>query len=181
MIKQKGFTLIEMIIVVIILGLLAATALPRFLNIVSKTEDAAIDGIAGGFASAVTLVRAEWEVNGRPNNNNGNNRTVINYDGINIGLDGNIGYPTARPEASSTLAQAMTADGCLFLIENLFQGQMKASSNWNINNTLYVRHDNGLCYYHQTSGLTTAPTDTSSSNGFSYNPVTGRVATFLLK
>ncbi|MDX3775386.1 type II secretion system protein [Chromatiaceae bacterium AAb-1] len=177
--KQSGFTFIELVIVVIILSILAITALPRFLNLTDQAENAAIEGIAGGFASAVTLVRAEWEVSGRPNNQAG--QTTIQYDGIQIGVDGTTGYPTGSPVVPSTTAGNMTADSCLFLIENLFQNSVKASTVFAVQNTLYVRLANNQCYYHQTSGLTTAPADTSSSNGFSYHPVTGRVATFLLK
>jgi len=62
--QQSGFTLIELVIVIVILGLLAATALPRFANLTSDARAAALAGIEGAVRSASSIVHAQSLVNG---------------------------------------------------------------------------------------------------------------------
>ncbi|MBP8270515.1 MAG: type II secretion system protein, partial [Sphaerotilus sp.] len=53
--RQAGFTMIELIVVIVILGVLAATAMPKFIDMKSDAQAASVAGVAGAAASAMNL------------------------------------------------------------------------------------------------------------------------------
>lgn len=62
--NQAGFTLVELVVVIVILGILTATALPRFVDLTSDARESSANGIVGGLRSAVTVAQARYFANG---------------------------------------------------------------------------------------------------------------------
>ncbi|MBL8490393.1 MAG: type II secretion system protein [Rhodocyclaceae bacterium] len=61
-VKAKGFTLIELVIVITIVGILAAVALPRFVNLQSDARWAKLQAVHGAIRSAAALAKARCEL-----------------------------------------------------------------------------------------------------------------------
>ena len=62
--NSKGFTLIELVIVIVILGILAATAAPKFIDLTGDARTATMEGLEGSIQSAIEISHAKALVEG---------------------------------------------------------------------------------------------------------------------
>ena len=91
--NQQGFTLIELVVVIVILGILAAVAVPKFIDIQEDARISTLEGMQGTLSSAASLARAQQLVKGLASN------IAIDIPGAS-GVAMVNGYPTTASIAS---------------------------------------------------------------------------------
>lgn len=104
--NQAGFTLIELVMVIVILGALAAIALPKFVDFGSDAKSAAVQGVAGALSSASAINYAERKAKG-------SGVAVADCDDVKKALQaGNVpeGYTITTPAA---VAADATKSNCV--------------------------------------------------------------------
>ncbi|NQV71126.1 MAG: prepilin-type N-terminal cleavage/methylation domain-containing protein [Pseudohongiella sp.] len=124
--SQGGFTIIELVVVILLLGILTATALPRFLDVTDSAHDAVVQGVLGGLNTGIGLYRAQWVANGQPPNGNG----LTGFGAVTAELltPNGSGYPVGLSGAGLTLDESDCRNIFIGLLQNGRPSSVSASA-----------------------------------------------------
>jgi prepilin-type N-terminal cleavage/methylation domain-containing protein len=159
--RQSGFTMVELVIVILILGVLAATAMPKFLDVRDDAKAAAVDGTLGGISSALTVAKTaymtgKWSDLGLPVDSNGD----ANPDDL-----GDYGDPTSQRTFFDAVLDVP--------IENAdYNGNGSGRVGWKSANGWLP---NGGRYYYYYDGDGDNQFDAAKDSRFYYDAATGRI------
>jgi prepilin-type N-terminal cleavage/methylation domain-containing protein len=115
--KSQGFTLIELVVVIAILGILAAFALPRFAQLSEQAHQSSVRATTGALSAGVALAKAQWVTNGLT----GAATDVAGFgdDDVDVSADG---WPTST--TSNLTSTTMNAARC----QQVWQGVLQANA-----------------------------------------------------
>lgn len=106
--KQSGFTLIELVVVIVILGILAVTAAPRFLNLQGDARTSSLQGLRGAMAGATGIVYGGSAVAGEEALGKTQADGDANTPPLSNGVTTHFGFPTANTAGIEAAVTGLT-------------------------------------------------------------------------
>ncbi|WP_428449997.1 type II secretion system protein [Photobacterium nomapromontoriensis] len=169
--KKNGFTLIELVVVIVLLGILAVTAAPKFLNIQTDARNAALEGMKGAIASALEMGYGKMAIAGLENQSYVSNKGSTNHQSTDIPISGceknssntcifRFGYPGESVDTLTTVVNGLDNEygynkdkdwggirennGAALIITDKSNIDYKNSPPTLINDNCYIRYENAL-------------------------------------
>lgn len=162
--NQKGFTLIELVVVIVILGILAVTAAPKFINLQSDAQTATLQAIKASMETATTLVHSKSLIAGNDttavDDADGTPTVIVNSSGDTVNLD--LGYPVSTASTgvvpATDWALLLDIDSADFVIaDDIVAGSVIVYPTGDVPTALT---DDCIVYYQETTDAAVKPTMT---------------------
>lgn len=115
--RDQGFTLIELIVVVVVIGLLAVTGMKYYMDLLQESRRTSVEILSHRFTTATALVRAQWIMQGGPAQRKPG--LVVDVEGINVYVTEN-GWP-ANTDGGNARSNTQTDAECYQIWQALLQ------------------------------------------------------------
>jgi MSHA pilin protein MshB len=127
--RQRGFTFIELVAVIVLISFLAAIAAPRFFDQIDNAQAASLQGLAGGFSTGVAIGKAKWITDGNSSSGITTASNRVDIDGIvfNVNAFGWVDSVTESANLNLNVTNQSAKD-CQEIFEYILQSPPRSTT-----------------------------------------------------